>query len=269
MENEDLDLQNRQAPSEKSAMGSLLHQAKAYENDEELAELKAVYANGRKAETLPEFKTERILTFLATDETPDRAGDIVRVDGGDVKRFMQNPVFLVQHRDLPVARVLSFKKIKNSPTSPDGKAWIAKVYFPEDDEDSVEIFTKYMNGTMSAVSIGFRALKVNRPEDPGERQKIGLGPWGYEVLSWELLELSAAAVPCNPNALRQKSAQGVTSKEFAQLSAMIGDALTGIKSIAEKLVIKEAKPESNSDTQSETVESLEKHFKANPLKLKV
>jgi len=109
MENEDLDLQNRQAPSEKSAMGSLLHQAKAYENDEELAELKAVYANGRKAETLPEFKAERILTFLATDETPDRAGDIVRVDGGDVKRFMQNPVFLVQHRALPVARVLLFR----------------------------------------------------------------------------------------------------------------------------------------------------------------
>jgi len=269
MENEDLDLQNRQAPSEKSAMGSLLHEAKAYDNEEELAELKAVYANGRKAETLPEFKTERILTFLATDETPDRAGDIVRVDGGDVKRFMQNPVFLVQHRALPVARVLSFKKIKNSPTSPDGKAWVAKVYFPDDDEGSVEIFNKYANGTMSAVSIGFRALKLNRPEDPGGRAKIGLGPWGYEVLSWEMLELSAAAVPCNPNALRQKSVQGVSSKEFTQLSAMIGDALAAIKALGEKIVTKEEKPECSNAPQSESVESLEKHLKSCPLKFEV
>lgn len=270
MENDDLNLENRQAPSEKSVMGSLLHEVKAYENEEELAELKKAYANGRKAETLPEFKTERVLTFLATDETPDRAGDIVRVDGGDVKRFMQNPVFLVQHRDLPVARVLSFKKIKNSPTSPEGKAWIAKVYFPDDDEDSVEIFNKYANGTMSAVSIGFRALKVNRPEDPGERTKIGLGPWGYEVLSWEMLELSAAAVPCNPNALRQKSVQGVSSKEFTQLSAMLSDALAGIKALNEKFVTpKEEKPESNNEPQSETVESLQKYFKSNPLKFEV
>lgn len=266
MEDEELDLENRKAPTDKSAMGSLLHDVKAYDNEEELAELKSVYANGRKAETLPEFKAERILTFLASDETPDRAGDIVRVDGGDVKRFMQNPVFLVQHRDLPVARVLSFKKIKNSPTSPDGKAWIAKVYFPEDDEESVEIFNKYANGVMSAVSIGFRALEVNRPDDQEERKKIGLGPWGYEVLSWEMLELSAAAVPCNPNALRQKSATTLNSKEFVQLSTMLTDALTGIKAIVEKI----DKPAPvNEPPQSENAVTLEKHLLANPLKFEI
>lgn len=171
--------------------------------DEEV-ELKEAYAAYTKAAP-DSFNKDRVLTFIASDETPDRAGDVVRVDGGDIKRFMSNPVFLVQHYGLPVARVLSMKKISNSESSPNGKAWIAKVYFPEGDEDGEEIYSKFKNGIMSAVSIGFRSKKINNPESEEERKQLGLGRWGHEILEWEMLELSAAAIPCNPNALMVKS----------------------------------------------------------------
>lgn len=221
---------------------------------DEIEELRKSYADGTKA--APEtFNPDRVLTFLATDETQDRAGDIVRVDGGNVKRFMENPVFLVQHYGLPVARVLSMKKISNSESSPNGKAWIAKVYFPEDDEESVEIFNKYKNGVLSAVSIGFKAKKVNNPSDETERKKIGLGAYGWEILEWEMLELSAAAIPCNPNALRVKSMQPLqdNSKVLDAINA-INDRLDAIEKAVKKPEEKEI-----------SAESVKAYFAKNPI----
>ena len=241
----------------KVAQGVILRDISS--TSEELEELRKSFVSGTKA--LPEsFNPERVITFLATDETPDRAGDIIRVDGGNMKRFMENPVFLVQHSGLPIGFVLSMKKISNSETSPNGKAWIAKVYFPEDDEESEEIFVKYKNGSLRAVSIGFRAKKVNNPSDETERKKIGLGAYGWEILEWEMLELSAAAIPCNPNALRVKSmGKTDTSDKVLDLLNSVNSRLDAIEK-----AMQESAAEKKKAIQAETIKAF---FAKKPLQI--
>lgn len=207
--------EKREIPAEKSAIGHVVKGMKAYETEAELEELKAGFAEmvkGQKA--APEFDPERVLTFIASDETPDRDGDVIRVDGGDIKNFKRNPIFLKQHdvRD-PCGRVIVFKKINNAEGSPGGKAWQAKVYFPAEIEDCDEVFKMYQFGIYNTVSIRFTYKEVYNPSDPSERKQLGLGPWGVEVRKWEMLELSAVAIPANPNAVIEKS-MGDTIKDY-------------------------------------------------------
>ncbi len=37
------------------------------------------------------------LTFIASDETPDRYGDVILVSGWQLENFRKNPVFLLGH----------------------------------------------------------------------------------------------------------------------------------------------------------------------------
>jgi hypothetical protein len=244
---------NRVAPTEKFGVGQFLDARKAFEDEAELKELREAHSSLFKAEDgKPEFDPDRVLTFIATDETPDRAGDIVRVDGGDVKDFLRNPVFLKQHDyDHACGRVLVFKKIKNSETSPEGKAWIAKVYFPKEVGEAEEIFMKYKHGVLNAVSIRFIPTQTNRPSDPAERKKLGLGDWGYEILKWQMVELSAVSVPCNPNALRKKeySVEALTS--FAQeLKELLSVTLSNFEARLKEL---EKKPEVEKEAPRENI----------------
>jgi hypothetical protein len=52
----------------------------------------------------------RSLDFIASDETQDRYGDVIRADGWDLSAFKRNPVFLWAHQDkqTPIGRVVSF-----------------------------------------------------------------------------------------------------------------------------------------------------------------
>lgn len=155
---------------------------------------------------------DRILKFRGSDETLDRAGDIMRVSGCDMKNFRKNPLFLWMHnREKAVGRCIKVWKEMKDTGATNGKSVMFLIYFPEDTADDVdETYQKYNEGIYNAVSVGFIPKEINSPKTPEEREKVGLEPfgWGVEIKKWELLELSGVTVPCNQNALRtDKSAE--------------------------------------------------------------
>jgi len=134
----------------------------------------------------------RSLDFIASDETQDRYGDVIRADGWDLSAFKRNPVFLWAHQDkqTPIGRVDSIG-VK-------GKQLIASVSFLTADENDYadKCWRLVQAGVLQAVSVGFIPTKP-----PNVRQTSDGEIIGYEFIAQELLELSLVSVPANPNAL--------------------------------------------------------------------
>jgi len=169
-------------------------------------------AAGEKAEATtgdkPVLMRSRIHTFRGSDETKDGMGDIIRVEGWRLERFMKNPVFLAQHEswDMPVGRALRVWKETADAGAPGGKSLMFRIYFPAGVSEKVDAMHElYKSGILSAVSVGFIGLKANYPKDEAERQALGLGKYGVEFLEQELLELSGVTIPANSNAVKVKS----------------------------------------------------------------
>jgi HK97 family phage prohead protease len=169
--------------------------------------LKAAQVAGVKAESLTKnppivtanlvIKAEtdaapesRIIRFVASDETIDRAGDIIKVDGWKLDNYMKNPVFLWSHeRDLlPIGKAVE-AKIEN------GSLIIAVEFATaEHNPQAEQVYKLYRDGFLSAVSVGFLPMRWEFVDD--ESRNLGI-----DFIEQDLLELSAVTVPCNPNAL--------------------------------------------------------------------
>lgn len=151
----------------------------------------------------------RTLEFIGSDETTDRYGDVIEVDGWDLKNYKKNPVFLWAHdyRQPPVGKALRVwtedKKLK------------FRIQFPTAEEYAFAdtIFRLYLGGYLKATSVGFKDLE--REPIYGEPQgESGHKPViGYRFTKQELYELSAVPVPANPNALVMAVQKGVVSQE--------------------------------------------------------
>ena len=138
---------------------------------------------------------EKVLSFRGTTEDEDRNGDIVVADGGEFKNYSKNPLFLWAHDHrgrLPIGKALSVEKIS-------GVGADFKIQFDAKDPFAMEVYRKYKEGYLHAVSIGANVLKAERRLD-----KDGEPYWppAYKYLEWELLELSGVPIPANPNALQ-------------------------------------------------------------------
>lgn len=187
----------------------------------------------------PVFHKERFLDFVASDETVDSHGDVLRVDGCDMKRLRESGAFVVSHNSRDalascgvITKVWKDTKAENSPSR---KAIMVRVYFPttEEDEFADTIFRKFKAGTLKNVSVGFYPTEIYEPKDDAERKSLGLGKWGYEVKKWVPFELSAVPVGSNANA-RKKSIMDemeraeiksvlkeIISEEFSELKKSI------------------------------------------------
>ena len=137
--------------------------------------------------------SNRRVRFVASDETVDRYGDIIRANGWQLDNFRKNPVLLFSHqsRQLPVGKV--------DPIAVEGTRLIAHAEFtPEGMNDFADtVFAMVDGGFMKAVSVGFMPLASPNPIfDPDGSFT------GFEYVAQELLELSVVPVPANPNALQ-------------------------------------------------------------------
>ena len=224
------------------------------------SEFKALGEDQQK-ELSKTFLKDRFLTFLASDETVDSYGDILRVDGADLSRYKSGAAaFITSHdmRDVSGSSGVIVKawKVKNNPSSPDGKAIFVTVYFPtaEEDPDADYIFKKFKAGTLKAVSVGLSVIEYYDPEDPNERKRLGLGKWGIEVRKWAPYELSAVTVGANPNAL----VRGIDSDQ--------------IESIVRKVMSETQKGQKQDDTNTPEVKrevKLGEYLASNPIKIKI
>lgn len=160
---------------------------------------------------------DRILQFIGSDETADRDGDIISVDGWDVKNYLNNPVFLWAHDYSipPVGKALRVYK-------QNGKLMF-DIQFPEKGIYPFAdlVYNLYKGGFLNATSVGFIGKEAEPRDDDAVKD---LPEWqrGVKFLKQELLELSAVPVPSNPSALQQaKSLGAVTDDEYSSLMSFI------------------------------------------------
>lgn len=129
---------------------------------------------------------DRRMMFIMSDESPDRAGDIVKLDGWNLDGFMRNPVFLSMH-DANRYPIGTWEKVWVE----DGKLLgIARFADAGTHPEADLAYSLYKQGIMNAVSVKFLG-------DQYEQNEHG----GLTFTSQELLECSAVPVPANANAL--------------------------------------------------------------------
>lgn len=144
----------------------------------------------------------RTVRFIASDETTDRMGDIIKVAGWDHKNFDGNPVILWGHDQdgLPIGKGKASVGVKANGEP----ALFIDVDFATAEQykfaDTVYQLAK--DGFLNAVSVGFMPKKWTFVEDEAERKELGLGQWGVLYDEVELLEVSVVSVPANPSALQ-------------------------------------------------------------------
>ena len=165
---------------------------------------------------------DRILEFIGSTAAVDRYGDIIEVEGWDLKNFKKNSPFLWAHnyQAPPVGTVVK--------AFTDERGLICHTYFPTDEEIAVQgwpsniptpetVYRLYKIGSLKATSVGFAGLEREPITDKkNEGQQTG---WRY--LKSELYELSAVPVPANPYAVIQQAVQKgvVTEKDVAPFLA--------------------------------------------------
>jgi len=149
-------------------------------------------------------KDDGVVTFILSDETPDRMGDVIMANGWKLANFKRNPIALFGHRsDLPIGK---WKNLRIENDKLKGDLELAeKGTSPRIDE----MISLVEQDILRAVSVGFKPLK-HEPLDEKD-------PWGgVRFLQQELLETSLVSVPANQNALRVVRSLGI-SEETQQM----------------------------------------------------
>lgn len=139
---------------------------------------------------------KREIGFIASDESTDRYGDIIRVSGWELENFKRNPVLLFAHasREPPIGGVPEVGVHKQK------KQLLARAQFmPEGMYEFADLIWRMVVAKfLRAVSVGFMPTKMpNEIKDPETNRWTG----GYEWVGQELLELSVVPVPANAEAL--------------------------------------------------------------------
>jgi len=137
----------------------------------------------------------RTLTLVASTEAVDRYGDIIRVKGWKLANYLKNPVFLWGHRssDPPIGRSVRVWTETNPPALVHDVQFATKEQYPFADT----IYRLYKGKFLNATSVGFIPLSEPTPAYDAEGNPTG----GSEFANQELLELSGASIPANPEAL--------------------------------------------------------------------
>lgn len=142
--------------------------------------------------------TGRVIRFIGSDESVDRDGDTISIDGWDVGNYMKNPVVLFGHDayGLPIAKTIAvtadkrarqllfdieFPTIKDLSSNPDT---------PSEHALKVDaIYNMAKAGILNTVSVGFRGLEYDATST------------GRAYKRQELMEISIVPIPANPNAV--------------------------------------------------------------------
>lgn len=158
----------------------------------------------------------RQVRVIASDATPDRAGDILEPSGCDLSDYKSNPIVLLNHEaDDPIGTA--------SLSIANGRVEGVITFAPEGvSEDADEACALAKAGILRGASVGFIPIEAEPIRGAGVRYR-----------SWKLVELSLVAVPANPSAL-------VTEKSMRSKSGRAISAANGEKLFAARECIREA-----------------------------
>ena len=148
---------------------------------------------------------------FSTDEV-DRHGDLVSVGGWRLQAYRRNPVFLWAHdyTQPAIGRALAVWK--------EGHSLQARIQFAPTDF-AQEVARLYQGGYQSGVSVGFRPIQYEIRRDPRTGESVGI-----VFLEQELLEISAAPVPANENALRKALDAAPRMRSYYRRAGFVGGA---------------------------------------------
>lgn len=182
--------------------------------DQAVAICENYWSNRDKSMTETVYKNASVATsgdnrrvkFVASDETEDRMGDIIRAKGWDLEDFKRNPVLLWGHNS-------SEPPIGTVDIGIQGTKLIADATFATEDENpfAERIFKLVKSGIVRAVSVGFSPIeaKLRRDEDGNIL--------GVEYMKQALHELSVVSVPANPNALALAKSLNFSSNDIERV----------------------------------------------------
>jgi len=145
----------------------------------------------------------RKLIMVGSNESIDRDGDVIRVNGWNLENFLKNPVFLWGHdyRSVPIGAATSVvKRRKPDPSLEFTIRWPTEGIHPFADM----ILLLYAEKIINASSVGFMPIKhAPREKLEDEDEDMYKRYWApREFLAQELLELSGVPVPSNPEAIQ-------------------------------------------------------------------
>lgn len=161
-----------------------------------------------KSASLSDKLPDGTYEFVASDETPDRYGDIVMADGWDLKNYRKNPIVLFGHQH-------------NNPVGISTRVWIegttlkAKIKLADEGTSPfIDSLRKLVEQKIvRAVSVGFRVTEP--PEyirDPKTDSIVGM-----RFVGQELLENSLVTVPANPSALATAKMMGIPETHIQRM----------------------------------------------------
>lgn len=144
----------------------------------------------------PEQKSGK-MSFVASNASPDRIGDVIAVEGWDISSYEKNNIVLFNHnpQELPIGR--GFVSVVED-------ALMIDIEFDEADPVAKEISRKCREGFLNAVSVGFNPIEsINRADLPEDH--FAKGSTGLFFTKTELLEVSIVTIPANSQAVAAKN----------------------------------------------------------------
>lgn len=136
------------------------------------------------------------VTFIISDESKDRYGDVINADGWDFTNFAANPVLLWAHDYSmpPVGKLSTPWKSNGSKVKASVQDWV-----PRDvSEFAWAVEQMVRKGFLNAVSVGFQPSEFTFNDD-----------YSINYIAQELLEVSVVPVPANANALVAAKSAGL------------------------------------------------------------
>jgi len=153
----------------------------------------------------------RSFTAIASTESKDREGDILKANGWKLKNFRKNPVLLWAHdaSGLPIGKAVNID-------ISDGKMFFdAKFATQEMNPLAEQVWQMFKAGFLRAFSVRFDPITwEDAPPEAGKSARVG-----RIYKSQELLEISAVNIPANAEALKSPAMYDLLIKSYVNQNA--------------------------------------------------
>lgn len=145
-------------------------------------------------------ESERVVSFVFSDNSVDSYGDTIDARGWDLKAFTSNPIALFGHDPSMPENVLG--KARNVRVQ--GNRLVGEIVFAEASVNprAELVYQMIKGGYLNAVSVGFEPVEWSVTKDKAR-------PGGIDFTKQKLREISVVAIPANENALVQAKAAGI------------------------------------------------------------
>ena len=203
-----------------------------YDNRPGLRSLLQVEVRGvdESSETAGEASSAPSLDFVASTATLDRYHEIIEPAGWRLDSYRRNPVFQNAHNYGDILFTLG-KALSTEIRLVGGRpALCQRIQFATEVNPIARIaYGLYSGGFLNAVSVGFIPLKWEDGQGEREASEREASP-RRRYLEQELLEVSAVAIPANPDALALGVKSGAVAKSDLREAMYLFRALAGTES---------------------------------------